>query len=187
MKLTRSIVMAGSLLTLAAVPAALAGGGKGAEAAPAVEETTDVPADEVVVEDEVVVDEGAAGDETVSDDGEVTVEPEIAICDRGKDVDIEVVSDGEPVELVDPAVCEMTGGPEVQRGEEGGLENPDVIFQTTALDGPGTEAPVAKPESGFGNDERAAGIQKKSAGMGEVKKVKKGPVALVQKGRVFLR
>lgn len=187
MKLTRSILMAGSIVTLATVPAALAGGGKGADAAPAVEETTEVPADEVVVEDEVVVDEGAAGDDAVVDDGEVTGEPEIAICDRGKDVDIEVVSDGEPTETVDPAVCEMTGGPEVQRGEDGGLENPDVIFQTTALDGAGADVPVAKPESGFGSDERAADIQKKSAGMGDVKKQKKGPVALVKQGRVFLR
>lgn len=158
MKLTRSILLAGSIVTLAAVPTAYAGGGKGADTAPAVEETTDGG--------DAVVDEGG-------------VEPEVVICDKDK-------CDDKDCEPVDPAVCEMTGNPEVQRDGDKGLENPDVIFQNTAVDMP-TVAPVAKAEAGFGSDERAASIQTKSAAMSQVNKEKKGPVALVKKGRVFLR
>lgn len=187
MKFTRSILMAGSLVTFAAVPAAIAGGGKVAEASPAVEETTEAPVEDVVVEDEATVDEGETVDEGVTEDGEGSVEVEIVICDRGKNLDTDVVSEGDPVELVDPAVCEMTGGPEVQRGEDKGLENPDVIFQNTAVDLTGSGAAVAKAEAGYGSDERAASIQTKSAAMSPVKKEKKGPVALIKKGRVFLR
>lgn len=189
MKFTRSILMAGSLVTLAAVPSALAGGGKGADVAPAVEESGEATVEDVVVEEEVVVDEGETVDEVVTEEGEVTIDTEIIICDRGKNVDneAEVVSEGEPGELVDPAVCEMTGNPEVQRGEDRGLENPDVIFQNTAVDLPGSGAPVTKAEAGFGSDERAASIDTKSAAASQVKKEKKGPVALIKKGRVFLR
>lgn len=185
MKFTRSILMAGSLVTLAAVPTALAGGGKGADVAPAVEESGEA----AVVEEETVVDEGETVDEVVTEEGEVTIDTEIVICDRGKNVDneAEVVSEGEPGELVDPAVCEMTGNPEVQRGEDRGHENPDVIFQNTAVDLPGSGAPVTKAEAGFGSDERAASIDTKSAAASQVKKEKKGPVALIKKGRVFLR
>ena len=185
MKFTKSILMAGSLVTFAAVPVTLANGGKGAEVTPAVEEGGEAPVEDVVVEDEVIVIDDEVSEEVVVEDGEGSAEPEIVICDRGKDVDIEVVDEGEVVELVDPAICEMTGGPEVQRGEDKGLENPDVIFQNTAVDLPGT--PVTKAEAGFGSDERAAAIQAKSAAMSPVKKDKKGPVALIKKGRVFLR
>jgi hypothetical protein len=173
MKLTRDILIAGSIVTLAAVPTAYAGGGKCGTVAPAVEETTDAADGE-----DVVVDEGGADEGEVVDEGEVTIEPEIVICDKDKCEDIDC-------ELVDPAVCEMTDGPEVQRdGDDKGLENPEVIFQNTAVDSP---SPVAKAEAGFGSDERAASIQTKSAAMSQVNKEKKGPVALVKKGRVFLR
>jgi hypothetical protein len=160
MKLTRSILLAGSIITLAAVPAAHADGGKSADPTPAVEE----PADS----EEVVVDEGGT-DEGVTDEGEVV------ICDKDKCEDTDC-------EIVDPAVCEMTDHPEVQQRGGEGLENPDVIFQNTAVD-----LPAAKAEAGFGSDERAASIQTKSAAMSQVNKEKKGPVALVKKGRVFLR
>ena len=152
MKFTRNILIAASIVTLAAVPAAFA---DDVQVVPAVEEreTTDG--------EDTVVDEGGA-------------EPEVVICDKEKCEDTDC-------ELVDPAVCEMTGNPEVQRGEDKGLENPDVIFYNTAVDLP------AKAETSAGSDERAASIQTKSAAMSQVNKEKKGPVALVKKGRVFLR
>jgi len=188
MKLTKSILIASSIVTLASVPSALAGGGKG-EAATAVEEATEAPVDDVIVEDEVVADEGEMIEDTVTEDGDGATEPEIVICDRGKHVesDTEVVSEGEPTELVDPAVCEMTGNPEVQRDGDKGLENPDVIFQNTAVELRNTGSLVSKAEAGFASDERAASIDTKSAATSQVKKEKKGPVALIKKGRVFLR
>jgi hypothetical protein len=163
MKFTRNILIAASIVTLAAVPAAFADGGKGADVAPAVEETTDG--------DDSVVDEGGADEGGANEGG---AEPEVVICDKEKCEDTDC-------ELVDPAVCEMTGNPEVQRGDDKGLENPVVMFQNTAVDFP------AKAETSAGSDERAASIQTKSAAMSQVNKEKKGPVALVKKGRVFLR
>ncbi len=155
MKFTRNILIAASIVTLAAVPAAFADGGKDADVAPAVEET------EITDGEDTVVDEGGA-------------DAEVVICDKEKCEDTDC-------ELVDPAVCEMTGNPEVQRDGDKGLENPDVIFYNTAVDLP------AKAETSAGSDERAASIQTKSAAMSQVNKEKKGPVALVKKGRVFLR
>jgi hypothetical protein len=181
MKLARKFLLAGSIAMLGAAPA-FADGEQGADAAPAVEEPTDVPADEVVVEE--------------NQDAETTVEPEVVVCEpaEGGDADavveVELTADAADGEPVDPAVCEMAdegaGGPEVQRGDDKGLENPDVIFQTTGVDTPGA-VPLAKAEAASGRDERAADIQSEAAGTADVKKEKKGPEAMIQKGRVFLR
>jgi hypothetical protein len=66
MKLARKFLLAGSIAMLGAAPA-FADGEQGADAAPAVEEPTDVPADEVVVEE--------------NQDVETTVEPEVVVCE----------------------------------------------------------------------------------------------------------
>lgn len=191
-KLTRNLIVAGSISAVAAIPAAYADGGTEPEITPAVEEPAEIPVEDVVIEEgETPVDEGVV----VVEEGEAGGGPEVVVCEPveggGEVVELEIVSEGEPVELVDPAVCEMTGwepgGPEVQRGEDRGLENPDVIFYNTAVDTPGSGAPMTKAAAEFANDERAADIQSKAAGAAEVKKEKKGPVALIQKGRVFLR
>lgn len=130
--------------------------------------------------------EGSAGDETVVDpvvtndevlqntvtEGEATAEPG---------------PKGEPVCDKTPADCEEGHVPidEVKRGE-GELENPDVIFYTTA-DG-GAVAPVAtKADIELGQDDKAALIEGKGTATPLVKREKKGPVALLKKGRVFLR
>lgn len=151
-------------------------------------------AEVIVVDDTEVVDGDAGGDdgevvdvEITTEDGEVTegevVEGEVEVTD------LEVLADGsgEPCSEVDPAVCEA-GGPEVQRGGEA-LEDPSVIFQTAFLGGvKSVDTPVAKGGTpDLGQEDRATAIEAKGAGAAEVNKEKKGPVALVNKGRVFLR
>lgn len=139
---------------------------------PAVEE----PATEETLADGPGVEEPGSDDSVVEitlyqggEDGEV---PEVVLCDKGEE--------GAPVhECVEP------GGPEVQRGDDQGGD-PDMIFQTTALDG-GAEAPAGNAAGELGRDERAADIQDGEARASAVKPQSKGPVALVKKGRVFLR
>jgi hypothetical protein len=173
MKIKQKFLLAGAIVTVASAPSLWAGKAD-AEPTPAVEETSTTPDEELVV-----------------DEGEVVItleEPEDVVSDRpvdGEPVEKGEVTEGEPTELVDPPVFEA-GGPEVQRGEVKNLD-PDVIFQTTALDGGGEAAPVGKAEAGFGSDERAAQIESKGSRISAVKSEKKGPVALVKKGRVFLR
>ncbi len=93
----------------------------------------------------------------------------------------EVVTNGEPVEGT-PVPLDW-----VKRG--GGLENPDVILYNMA-GGPlpvfkGENAPLAK---GISPDEKATAIEAKgNSVIPQINHDKKGPVALVKKGRVFLR
>lgn len=146
---------------------------------------------------------GSDDDAVVIDDNEVTDEPEVVdgevVVDDGEVVDSEnevTVEDGpteghtggEVVELteIDPAVCGV-GGHEVQRGGET-LENPNVIFQNMFFGGvKNADTPLAKGAVELGQDDRAANIESKGASTAEINKAKKGPVALVKKGRVFLR
>lgn len=139
--------------------------------------------------------EGSSGSEVLVDpiaDDEVVqitlVEGEVI---EGEIVEGEVTGDpeGEPVCDKDPAVCEEGQLPIdwVKRGGEGELENPDVIFYTTA-DGGAEGAPVAnKSDIELGQDDKAAVIEGKGTAAAQVKHEKKGPVALVKRGRVFLR
>lgn len=203
MKIPKTIWIAGSISMLAASPAAFADGGKGAE--PAVTEPevaicekpgVDVSGEEVEIieiedgqiEDGGVID-GKDDGVTEGEEGEVgiTVEP-VENLEDGNGVEGETGSEGPSAE-VDPA---ETGEPVpvdwVKRGG-GEMENPDVIFMTTALDGGGIQVPAFKGNHReFGQDDRATAIEAKSAaGAPEVNKEKKGPVALIKKGRVFLR
>lgn len=129
---------------------------------------------QITLEDGGSVEGGEVVELTVVDDG-ATVDKDAS----GGKPDDSVVDAGseEPVRNLEDS--------EVQRGEDRGLD-PDVIFQTTALDGDGGGA-ADRTNLSAGSDERAAQIENKSTGMSAVKNQKKGPVALVKKGRVFLR
>lgn len=174
MKLTQKLLVAGTVVTFALFSQSWAGGKEGAEPTPGVEEPTAAPDEEIVENEENLVDITVTSEES-----------EIVVCDRtvdGEPIDKCVLEKGE-VEVIDG---EVPGGPEVQRGEDGEL-NPDVIFQTTALDGGAEVEPTGKVGPAFGSDERAADIESKGPRITAVKSQKKGPVALVKKGRVFLR
>jgi hypothetical protein len=127
--------------------------------------------------DEILVDPIVNEDEVV----EVT----LVECEVPEGEVIE--GEGETICDKDPAVSEEGQVPIdwVKRGESE-LENPDVIFYTTA-DG-GVAAPTAaKGGIELGQDDKAAVIEGKGAAHAQVKHEKKGPVALVKNGRVFLR
>ncbi len=190
MKLKTTILIA----TLAAGSVAYAGHREAKPAidpavCPAVEvEEGSGDAEVVVIDDSEVVDGGEVVEvEITSEEGEV-VEGEVTggevIEGEVEVTELEVVADGSGE--VDPAVCEV-GGPEVQRGGEA-IEDPSVIFQTAFLGGvKNVETPLAKGTPELGQEDRAAAIEAKGAGAAEVNKEKKGPIALVKKGRVFLR
>ena len=113
---------------------------------------------------------------------EETTEPEVVICEKG-----EFLEDGEL------AVDEEEGGIPLDWVKRGHLENPEVMFQNTAmLDG---AAPTAFQAASTGapvrelrQDEHASAIEIKAASaQAPIKVEKKETVALVKAGRVFLR
>lgn len=129
---------------------------------------------EVVTEVEVVT-EGDAGEEVV-----ISEEPVENVEDGG-----EVVSEpGTEGEVTEPNE-EVTpdGGVPIDWVKRGG-ENPDVIFYSMA----GGEVPLFKSAVETGQDDKAAAIEGKGAAAApQITREKKGPVALIKKGRVFLR
>ena len=168
MKLKSKAVAIGSIIALIASPLAMAdkaqGGDAGAEPEPIVEVAPDV---EVVITVE-------------PEEGEV-VDGEIIECEPGVDCE-----HGEPVLEKDPVDGEVPID-WVKRGGEEVLENPDVIFYNMA-DGGGAAPVAAKGDIELGQDDKAAAIEAKGAGAApQISREKKGPVALVKKGRVFLR
>lgn len=113
---------------------------------------------------------------------EETTEPEVVICEEG-----EFLEEGEL------AVDEEEGGIPLDWVKRGHLENPEVMFQNTAmLDG---AAPTAFQAASTGasvrelrQDEQASAIEIKAASaQAPIKVEKKETVALVKAGRVFLR
>lgn len=178
------LIAIGSVAALLASPLALAD--KSAEG-PAVCGVAEEGA-EGAAGDEVIVDPIVGDDEVVQItlvEGELTegevIEGEVEITSEGE------IEDG-PVCDKDPVVTEDGEVPIdwVKRGDSE-LENPEVIFQNTAFDG-GTETPVAtKADIELGQDDKAAVIEGNGPAAAQVKHEKKGPVALVKKGRVFLR
>lgn len=170
MKLKSKLIAASSIIALATCPLAMAdGAADGKDASPEAPEVIE----EVIIDDQIV-DE----DEIV----EITVEPgdgTIVECEPGVECETGA-HEGE----VEPGDRDVPIDWVKRGGEE--LENPDVIFQTT-MDGGG--APVAlKGDIDLGQDDKAAGIVTKGgAAAPQIKREKKGPVALVKKGRVFLR
>jgi hypothetical protein len=175
MKLTQKFLVVGTIATIASFSQAWANGKEEAEPTPAVEDPAVIPDEEIVVDEEVLVDEVG-----------ITAVPEVAICDRtvdGAPIDKCLTHEkGEDVNLEDGG----SAPPEVLRGEDGEM-NPDLIFYTTALDGGEAPDTTGKVGPAFGSDERAADIEAKGPRITAVKSQKKGPVALVKKGRVFLR
>ena len=184
MKLTKLTVI-GSALALVASPMAFAH--KGGVAKPNAAEVKDTDAEpEVIVCEEdhgkgdVVID-----DTDPSDEGEVTTT-------GGKDdegVIEDLVPDGEEG-TVDPAVCELADGEPVPLDwvKRGGGDNPEILYNMA-----GGEPPVFKNETNaatkeLGQDEKATDIEAQDAPMAaQINREKKAPVALVKKGRVFLR
>ena len=184
MKIKSKLTLMGSLALLAASPLALAGKDAPTKAdAPEVSEAAPVV---------IVCEKAPEGGEVVAGVTEET---------PGKDV----VS-AKPEGGVDPVICEMTGGHvdpavcEVADGEavpidwvkrgggDDGVLNPDAMFQNTAGEAPvfkGETAPVGKE---LGQNEKASDIEAQGGPLiSQVKREKKVPVALIKKGRVFLR
>ncbi len=160
MKLHSKLTVIGSVAALATSPLAFAN-----KEAPVKPEAAEVVIGEEVPDgDEVVVDAGETSEEIVIDETVVDLE------DRGSEGE---VTEGEAIPL-----------DWVKRGDG---ENPDVIFYNMA----GGEAPVFKGETAakaFGQDEKAVAIEAQDAPVvSPIQREKKAPVALIKKGRVFLR
>ncbi len=163
MKMKTKLTLITSIAALATSPLALAGKGEPAKAdAPEVSE----------VEAEVIIEEETAEGE------EATNEVDSAVCE---------MVDGE----VDPAVCHLADGEGVpidwvKRGGGDEEVNPE-IFQNTAVDSPVFKGETAISKD-LGQDEKASAIVAQDGPVNaQVKREKKAPVALIKKGRVFLR
>jgi hypothetical protein len=165
MKLKSKIITAGSILSLAGSPLAMADRNQDGKAAEAPEVIEEVVIDDELVEVEITVEPG---------DGEVVeCEPGVE-CEAGAHE-----GEAEPVDSEVPIDWVKRGGEE--------LENPDVIFMTT-MDGGGAPEVATKGDIDPGQDDKAAEIVTKGgAAVPQIQREKKGPVALVKKGRVFLR
>jgi hypothetical protein len=167
MKMQSKLTLLGSLMALAASPLAFAD-----KTGPA---TSEVAPDAVVNEPITAtkVDEpvkGTVDDKATDPASEAGVDAEPSVPAKGG----ETTDEGTivPIDWV----------------KRGGEYNPE-IAQNMA----GGEAPVFKAETSsvskeLGQDEKAADIEsKENAGAPLIEHAKKGPVALIKKGRVFLR
>lgn len=136
----------------------------------AVADEAQAPAGDVVVEAPVAIDEV----ETKTPEDKV-VDPKDAATDDASD-EAEVTDSKEGGEV--PIEWVIRGG-----------ENPDVIYYNMSAGGPGAPAGEGAPASKeLGHDEKAAAIETKENGVvPQINREKKGPVALLKKGRVFLR
>ena len=193
MKFQSKLTLIGSMAALVASPIAFAGK-DGGKASAAVEEAADpapVDNDEVItVEDDVPVDDGAAEPDHGGKGGQ---DEEVTDGNDGEAKDGDVVD--EDVELSDPGDSETVedggdGAVPIDWVKRGGVENPDVMFFNTAG---GPSAPVFKEDTSalareLGKDDKAAAIDTKDNAVSpQIKGEKKAPVALIKKGRVFLR
>ena len=189
MKIKSKLPLMVSLAALVTSPLALADKGTPTKAdAPEVTE-----AEPVVIESEITPDGGEVGDgitdetpvkDVASEEPEGGVDP--VICE---------MTDGH----VDPAICEVADGEAVpidwvrRGGGDDGALNPDVIFQNSVGEAPvfkGETAPAGKEmgQHELGQNEKASDIEAQSGPLiSQVKRDKKVPVALIKKGRVFLR
>lgn len=197
MKMKSKLIAMSSVAALLVSPLAMAdkaAGGpavcgvaeEGVEVTPGDEVLVDpIIADEDMVEITLVEGEGEVIEVTAINDGEVVEVIDGEVTEG--EVTVEPGVDGEPICDKEPIDCEGSVVPIdwVKRGG-GEMENPDVIFFTTA-DG-GVAAPaVTKADIELGQDDRATVIEGKGTAAAQVNHEKKGPVALVKKGRVFLR
>ncbi|NQW99038.1 hypothetical protein HQ447_00150 [bacterium] len=163
MKLHTQLTVIGSIAALAASPVALANQEAAAKPDAAEVQVTEAEP-EVSVYDEVVVNEKST-DEVVT--GGVTEEPVVDI----EEGTVEVADGGAvPLDWV----------------KRGGGENPEIFYNMA-----GGGSPAFKNETSakdLGQDEKATDIEAQQAPtVSSVNREKKAPVALVKKGRVFLR
>ena len=195
MKLNSRLAAIGSIAALIASPLTFADGSK--EAA-IVEESAEVeaggeitPDDEVVVsEEEVVVEDTGANEESV--DTEIVIEPGDGEVAAGGDLGTEQDEGTVPSEEVDSVGSEIPLDWVKRGGEE--IQDPNVMFYNTADGGAlptaaeGGESPMFKGNAELGQDEKSSAIEVKGGSAApRIQREKKGPVALVKKGRVFLR
>lgn len=136
--------------------------------------------------------------ETGDVDGAELIEPELIECELGgqeetTEPEVVICEEGEFLEEGELAVDEEEGGIPLDWVKRGHLENPEMMFQNTAmLDG---AAPTAFQAASTGasvrelrQDEHASAIEIKAASaQAPIKVEKKETVALVKAGRVFLR
>ncbi len=160
MKMQSKLTLLGSLMALAASP--LASADKAAPDAVVNEPITATKVDEPV--------KGTVDDKATDPANEAGVDAEPSVPAKGGETTDEGTA--VPIDWV----------------KRGGEYNPE-IAQNMA----GGEAPVFKAETSsaskeLGQDEKAADIEsKENAGVPLIEHAKKGPVALIKKGRVFLR
>jgi len=129
-------------------------------------------------------------------------EPEVVICEEFID-NGEVVVDEKPSDetVIDDTVVDVEdGGTEgevittVEDGEgvpidwvkRGGEDNPEIYYNMIGGDAPVFKGNTAAKE--LGQDEKATAIEAQDTPMvSQVNREKKAPVALIKKGRIFLR
>ena len=184
MKIKSKLPLMISLAALATSPLALADKGTPTKAdAPEVTE-----AEPVVIESEITPDGGEVGDgitdetpvkDVVSEEPKGGVDPVICQMTGGH---------------VDPAVCEVADGEAVpidwvkRGGGDDGALNPDVMFQNSVGEAPVFKGETAPAVKELGQNEKASNIEAQGGPLiSQVKRDKKVPVALIKKGRVFLR
>jgi hypothetical protein len=144
------------------------------------------PAPEICV---LPVPEDKGGETTASPDEEAVevtvtdVEGETAGTEEGGECE-EVVCE---VTVEDKSILYSTvGGVEVQRGEARGIDEAVMFKNDTATNQDSGAA--ATRGNAFGRDERGAEVQPAATqGGAKLDEIRKGPAAVVQKGRVFLR
>ncbi|MEO5913697.1 MAG: hypothetical protein ABIS50_05660 [Luteolibacter sp.] len=182
MKLHSKLTTISSVAALAMSPMVLLAGPK-ADPAVCVAPVDAVPAGDEVTIEPVKDAGGKADDNKGSDDVIVTDEKsdDVVVDDKPGDV-----KDGDTaVEVTETA--EDGGTVPIDWVKRGGGDNPDVMFYNMA----GGEAPVFKGETAgkeLGQDEKATDIEAHDAPVvPQINREKKVPVALIKKGRVFLR
>lgn len=181
MKIKAKFTLIGSIAALAISPMALAGKGAPSKAdAPEVSE----------VDDDALVDEEVSneGDEPTSN-----VDPadsELVDCEGDPAVCHTADGEGVPIDWVRCGTGIGHGSPIdwVKRGGDDGEVNPELMFQNTAGEAPVFKGETAAIGKDLAQDEKASNIEPQDGPVNpQVKREKKVPVALIKKGRVFLR
>jgi hypothetical protein len=113
--------------------------------------------------------------------------------DAGKGEVVDTSNDGTVVEVTAVEDDPAAGGEGVpidwvKRGGEGEVENPEIYYNMAAGGGPVSAESSNASARDLGQDENAAAIETKTnAAAPQIMSEKKEPVALIKKGRVFLR
>ncbi len=168
MKIQSKLVMMGSLAALATSPLAFA------------DKETPVAVVEPAITEEA--ETAVSSDETTTDNEVTDTEPDTGEVTDDTDTvtDVEI---SEPIGEVKD-VDKDDGSVPIEWVKRGDGENPEIFYNMA-----GGEAPVFKGETAreLGQDDKAAAIEAKGSVTAPIKGEKKEPVALIKKGRVFLR